>query len=110
MTMRVHILVALLLVLSVCGCGKKGINADDMKCDVILDSKLRSECLYNKSIALRNPTMCKDVTDQEIRARCIDELSIMLKQEYYCMNHNNLPLREACERKVGEAIRKDKAT
>ena len=96
-------LVVVSIVVFACGCGKKQLTADDLKCDTMLDSKTRSVCFYNKSVMLRNPTTCKDITNREWRAKCIDDVSVMLLQETYCYQHDKLSLREACDRKVAQA-------
>lgn len=102
----------MLLLLSVAlaaGClsPDKGID-----CNTMLDRQLRSECVYNRSIAARNPAFCKDIPDMDIRIKCVDDISIKLGNDMYCLQHERLSAREACERKVADAnrLRKEQAT
>jgi hypothetical protein len=99
--------IILLAVLLISGCGRKPTNAD-LDCNKYMDRVLRSECIYNKSMALLNPVNCKDIPDPKVRIQCIDDISVKLRGENYCMNQDKISLKENCERKVGEAIKADK--
>jgi len=101
-------ILALVLVLLLTGCVKKT-NPADVDCGVYTDRKIRSDCLYNKSIALMNPTSCKDINDANVRAACITDIAIRLGDDYYCVSQDRLPLKEDCERKVADAQRAAKA-
>ncbi|MFH1055922.1 MAG: hypothetical protein V1744_07525 [Candidatus Altiarchaeota archaeon] len=100
-------LFSILLLLMVSACFKKS-SVFDVDCNTLFERQARSICIYNQTIALRNPTYCKDIPDLDLRAACIDEISVMLKGDYYCANHQKLSLKEACERKVGEVVRLEK--
>lgn len=99
--------IVVLAVLFTSGCGRKP-TAADVDCNVYMDSKLRSECMYNRSLAMLNPVLCKDVPDRNVRIKCIDDIAVKLRGENYCMNQDKVSLKEQCEIKVGEAIKEDK--
>jgi hypothetical protein len=98
---------AVLAVLLAAGCQKKGFDED---CSQFMDNSVRSACMYNQSMLLRNPANCKDIPNMTIRVRCIDELAIKYSQDYYCTYHARLPDKEACEQKVADAMRAAKAS
>jgi hypothetical protein len=104
--MRIATLAVLILaVFLVAGCGKKDTTPTPEECNQMMDATLRSKCMYNMSVALRNPAYCKDIPNMELRIDCINVISIKLDNEAYCMSQERLSVREDCERKVAEARR-----
>jgi len=101
------VLFAVLAIILVVGCAKKGF---DENCNQIMDGNIRSECMFNQSMALRNPANCKEIPNMTIRVKCVDDLAVRYQQDYYCTYHTRLPDREACEFKVADAMRAAKAS
>ena len=89
------------------GCGKSNVPSE-ADCSQILDKKLRSECMYNRSVLSKNPAYCKEVPDVQMREDCINEIAIMLGSDMHCMQHERLSARDNCERVVAEALKKKK--
>jgi hypothetical protein len=103
------ILVLMVFILSVTGCGKKNEIPTADECNKYLDRRLRSECIYNMSFGNRNPAYCKDIPDLQIRYKCVTDISINLSQDAYCGQIDKLSAKEDCEQKVADAMKARKA-
>jgi hypothetical protein len=95
------VLASILSALLACGC----VSTLETDCNKVGDYDGRNECLYNRSVALSNPTSCNDIPDKEMRENCIDDISVNLGDDIYCTRHDKLSRREICERKVADALK-----